>query len=359
MMYFLITLALLSLLFIRPMALGNGYSIYGIVAFFLISTILYVGSRNKENAQNLINIQVLLNILYFVIPLELFFLFLGGDPRGTFTCFCTLLSCALLFNSKEKMRFFFNCYCWLIFVLCVSSIITSILLFIVDNVRLWHTMKWGEISFPENRFGYEFYFPFTVTQMRYIINSTVVMRCNHFFGEPGIAPCFITAAILHTINDKTLHFRLTKIIVYILGIFVTYSTTGAAVLFAGLGTYYLFSGTITLRKLICFIIIGMIGLFLFLYLPGFGLMEKSQSAIYAGNVSSRYRMLQNPFKIMATLMSLIIYSKVIRYKENRAVFSGIFFSILLGSLANIIFFSSLYNVFLFYDSEISNRNEYR
>lgn len=345
-MYILIILALLSLLFQRPMALGNEFTFYGLIVLFFISLIVYSNSRRKDVF--LVNSIIFKRFAWVMFPVLLFRVLNGGDLRECLNIFLSLFSLILLLNSKKKIDFFFSAYCWLVFILCCSSIITSIA-FLQIPMEQWNQWFLGEMSIERNNFHYNFFFPFTMSQMAYNIPPLVVLRCNHFFGEPGIAPCFITAAIILTLHKKKSKWRYLKFIVYILGIITTYSTTGAAVLFAGLSVYYLSKGKLSFYKMFIFCLMALIGILIFLYMPGFGLIDKAESEVYGGNVEARYNNLQNFDFMIYAIATGILYVRLLPLKENKRMFTSMLTGIFLGSLANIIFFTTLFNAFLLYD----------
>ena len=279
-MRFFLILALLSFLFQRPMALGNAFTLYGFIFLFFVSFIVYGFSIKKDLSA--VNTTIFISFLVIILPLFLFRILNGGSVGES--------------------------------ILCLSSIVTTFFSFFIpiDN---WFI---GDMSIERNDFHYNFYYPYTISQMKYYILPTMsVLRCNHFFGEPGIAPCFISAALIMTIDNKYARFRNLKIVVYVLGILITFSTTGPAVLFAGLSVYYLFNGKFSVSKIIVFFLISIGGFLLFLYMPGFGLIDKSESTAYGSSVDARYGNFQNWDFIIYIIATVILYFLILPLKKNK------------------------------------------
>lgn len=98
-----------------------------------------------------------------------------------------------------------------------------------------------------NNYEYSLYFPLTSSNNLWFFPDDIPLiggvhlRQYFFFVEPGMVPPFFISLIFIIFTSNTITYKFLKIVLIIVGVFLTMSTGGPLLLFFSLSVYYLFS----------------------------------------------------------------------------------------------------------------------
>lgn len=327
-----------------PMALSHGILAIGVFLNISSSALLYVCAKcNGYRADNM-------NPVYYfmaVVALGIGFVCGGADFKSMGISVCVFTSMFLVFQFEVIKRLFFQWFFRTILVLSICAIVGELLSHIFPKESLLITT----LDYSRNRYIYDVYFPLDITTRYWINSSSWLSRHYLFFGEPGIAPAFMFPVLCYFYYNSY-KLRITKCCIVLAAMFLTLSTTLSVALFGGMYLCYFFSHRITIKSIIFTLVLGAIGVFAFLYMPYFGYYDKLDSA-YGASVTARYDMVDQHMKQIQFVESIIFIAYIYRFKINQPLYLAVNLVIAICSLANIMFMSNLYFIFLFFYDEFN------
>jgi hypothetical protein len=344
------------------MAFGNELSLYGIVAFSFFSIISYLFSGEKRIDEKNFKIFKIILVSNIILAVVYFFQDSFIEEKGVLLSIISSFMAMLIFNDEERKKVFFNLYINFILLLCLSSIITYIISYPNDYYRYILRV----FNFKRNQYSFVIFFPFSVIYRLFQTNIISLPRFTHFFVEPGIAPCFITSVIVLVLKTKKSFFKYFKIFILSIGLLITFSTSIFPVLGLGIFFYYISNNFIfNVKTFILIILIITVAFQLFLKIPYFGFLDKSLTHGSSFNDRIIYwnKGLENFSFIVTSFINVFIVFKILYLKNNKIFFLAVFLPIFFTGFINVVWLTTSYIVFLYYDSynitEIKNNADYK
>lgn len=178
-------------------------------------------------------------------------------------------------KSNIEAKRFFDTFCITMSVLGISSGISYAigLFYDVNSIAIAHvSVKGYEDLVSHNDASGLVVFPFTLIYGVYTLGDEVTLRSSLFFREAGIGQAFSVFSLLYALQNKM---KLWILIGCIVGLICAFSTAGYIVLMLCSMLYWLNRRAITISRVLIFIISAIVGVLIVLYLPDYGLFDKS------------------------------------------------------------------------------------
>lgn len=264
----------------------------------------------------------------------------------------------MLLSNEDVRYYLFKYYRTIIQIFIILAIINFCMgsLYGVDSQLI------AKDFIKTNNYEYSLYFPLTSSNNLWFFPDDIPLiggvhlRQYFFFVEPGMVPPFFISLIFIIFTSNTITYKFLKIVLIIVGVFLTMSTGGPLLLFFSLSVYYLFSrkrklSLTTLALVISFVFVSY---YSYNYMPFFGKQAKMEmSASQAESIETHENILS--FVLYQTIVIAIMSLIIMRYKCSKNVFITIGSLLCLGNLSNYILFTPLSTIFLFWD-DTNSRN---
>lgn len=345
----LVFLAVILTFFVRPFALGLDNSLLtNALLLFVASLVALNTPATLYNRKKVLAVILLLYLVYAIYE------GLRGSFEKSFFPVLQVITVFLLFRNYAVMKLYFKYLKNFFLVLIILAIINAVLVIIYGDKEILALIK--DIQYLKGTYEFTLYFPLTWSRMGWTVEgnlfSTIQARQYFFFVEPGMAPPFFTGLIYILWNDKDEKYKWLQTIIFIIGIFLSFSTGGPLILLLSLSVWYYFSKKGKMSPLT----IGLFALGIYLawyaynYMPYFGRQVKmelsagTQTSIETHETFGEYILFGVSLIVIMGIISLKIkYNKVLPI-----VMAAI---IALGYMSNYIGFTTLATIFLFWDSQ--------
>lgn len=331
-------LYLIGCFFLPPMAMSHGYLLHACMAVLAISVITYACASEHNNYR------YIKKYGYPLFAISLILTVITSPPNAIIVGLIECISITLFFSSTYSTQKFFKYYTNIILVLSLCAIVAELLYkyYPMESLHLMH------LDFSVNRYEYDIYLPFDLTSPYWIDHFSALNRHYLFFGEPGIAPAFMVAALyfIYTEEKKTIVVKMIQIGILVVAMCLTLSTTFPVALFGFVFLYYYFSHKQSFKSTILYTILGGVAIYAFLYMPYFGYYAKSNSDIYGVNVEARGEMAKYWVKQVQLVITVLATFYISKSKNNQPAYKGVNLVIAICAMANIMFFSNLHLIFL-------------
>lgn len=357
MIYFI---ELIGILFQRPMIFGYYNASLGLL--LLVFCIFFSILLRKKYDVKFEELKIYIICLVFVFFNCINNLFLGGGDgaiKEFFIGFVVLTSLFFVFlGFKRSHNILFSNFFALIII---STFITVILSgFNVENYK-----KLEILSFSvKDRSDIDEFFvliPFSTIPWRMTVGDIILPRATYFSIEPGVGVFIVMLWRYLCRNADGLKSKIFDII-FIIGLFLTASTTMPALIACWFAGRYLFTNKIIYYssergfyfdlKKICYITIFIvIAIYLFLYMPYFGYFDKINTHGESFDVrQDLYTSETSIFRYLRILLLLGFYMSIRKYmcKEFPIIYSAMFFV----SILNVFAFTPIFFLAVF----LSKRN---
>jgi len=285
----------------------------------------------------------------------------GGDGMAIMNV-VQLISVYLMFKNYSVMHLYFKYLKNIFLVLIVLAIINFILECNVPDRSNLAILK--DITYQNKSYEFSLYFPLSWSKMGWIIGgnlpiSGVHNRQYYFFVEPGMAPPFFTAFIFMIWNNDREKRKWIKIIIFLIGILLTFSTGGPLILFLSLAVWYASKhrNKFSITSIVLFALGISFAWYAYNYMPVFGRMAKIE---YTAGTAESIETHENVTTAVAYgVVLLVIYGLMALKLKKDKVMSVVFTAIVaLGYMSNYVGYTTLATMILFWDKYpqiISNR----
>lgn len=340
---------LVACFFLPPMAMSHGYLMLGSIAILIVSMLSYFLAYEHNN------FSYIKKYGFLIFAVSLILTIITSPTNAIFASLIVYISITLFFSSSYYTQKFFKYYTNIIIVLSISAITAEVLYQYYPMERL-HLLY---LDFSVNKYEYDVYFPLDLTSPFWIDHFSSLNRHYMFFGEPGIAPAFMVAALYLVYADEniTLLSKSMKMGIVIVAMYLTLSTTFPVALFGFIFLYYYFSHKQSFKSTFLYVILAGVALYAFLYMPYFGYYAKANSDIYGVNVESREGMAQYWVKQVQFIITVIATFYISKSKNNHPAYKALNIVIAICAMANIMFFSNLHLIFLLMFDSIKKNYE--
>lgn len=345
----LVLISVLLTFFVRPFALGLDSSLLSNILLLVVSVI--VASQVQATMPNRNKIFYMLFSIYILYSII-------NVVTGTFSItnlypLLQVISVYLLFKNYEVMCLYFKCLKNTFLTLIVLAVIGFLLECYYGNTNNLLLIK--DITYVNRTYEFSLYFPFSWSRMSWYIDGDSFFAGEHmrqyfFFVEPGMAPPFFISCIFILWSDEKEKFKWIQTIVFLLGLFLTFSTGGPLILLVSISVWY-FSKNY--RKMpvwsIALFVIGLyIAWYAFNYMPIFGRQAKIDlGSSTAGSIEEHENVSSSVF---AASILMVLYGILsLKYKFNKSVTMVISAVMALGYMSNYIGYTTLATMFLFWD----------
>jgi len=346
----LVFAAVILTFFVRPFALGLDNSLYTNMLLLLVG--LIVALSTPGTLYNGKKIFILIFSIYLSYSLYKFI------TSGNVVSFLTLLqviSVYILFRNYQVMQLFFKYLKNVFLLLIVLGIINFGLECLKNGPDSLLMIR--DIPYGKGVYEFSLFFPLTWSKaLWYIPGSSIIsgvhQRQYFFFIEPGMAPTFFIASLYLLWNDEKEKYKILQTIIFIIGILITFSTSGPLILIFSLSIWYFFKRNE--KKFspvsLAFFVVGIyFSWYAFNYMPVFGRQAKVElSASMAASVETHEAILHSAIMVGVALLGLYGYFAM-KYKQNKVLTIVITSIIALGYISNYVGYTTLATMFLFWD----------
>ncbi len=349
----LVFFSVLLTFFVRPLSLGLDFSLLsnGILLVFSIIISSSVQSNLYNKDKNFV----------VVISLYLIFAIYNSIFRHTInTSFIPVLQVFIvyiLFSNYEIMQLFFKYLKSVFLILIILAIFNFALESIFGGRDSLVLIK--DIQYCGGTYEFSLFFPLTWSRMGWDLGGSSLLSGVHsrqyfFFLEPGMAPPFFTSFIYLIWNDHSERYKLLQTILFIIGIFLTFSTGGPLILLASVGVWFFSTHRhkLSVFSIVLVLLCVFMAWYVYNYMPFFGRMAKMElSTGTAESIETHENVGGN---VIVGVILIIIYGILsFRLKHNKVLPIVIAFNMALGYMSNYVGFTTLSTMFLFWDDSPS------
>lgn len=224
-----VLLLIIAAFLIRPTALGQQYTTLGLLleclALLLYLFEFLLGKRISISKNSLILIACG-TVLWLYLLIEAIIVESGGLDfvvKASVANLASILIYGLILGDIPTNKAFFRAFTVVLALLGASTIITTILSFFVSLNSLYI----GHLPFKGYDNAGDIYFPFSVRYGFYPVGYTEVPRFTGLFREAGILQAFLLWGAVYSLNER---FPKWFLVLILLGVVLTLSTTGLALL---------------------------------------------------------------------------------------------------------------------------------
>lgn len=349
-----VIIALISLLFLRPYAFGLVYSIVGYILLLFSSIYLYI--TKPQTSYNHRKIGKIILVFYLINSAIDFYMFL--DLYHAFISLFVFFVIYMLLSNEDVRYYLFKYYRTIVQIFIILAIINFYMVSIygIDSQLI------AKDFIKTDNYEYSLYFPFASSNNLWFFPDDIPLiggvhlRQYFFFVEPGMVPPFFISLIFIIFASNTIIHKALKIVLIIVGVFLTMSTGGPLLLFFSLAVYYFFSRKrkLSLTTLVFVMSFVFVSYYSYNYMPFFGRQAKMEMSVsQAESIETHENILS--FVIYQTIVIAIMSLILMRYKCSKNVFITIGSLLCLGNLSNYILFTPLATIFLFWD-DMNSRN---
>jgi hypothetical protein len=274
---YLLTLSMVGL---RPMAIGYVYTLWVAPVFVGLAVLIVVLDKGSaDNPQTSSQMLALVTTAVAMNGTSLLLAYSLAVQNSTIELCVALVLFARIFRCSRHRDLFFRCYFEVLALLCASSLVTSL----VEQFAPGVDLEIGRIQSGRNDLEYvrTVLFPCSLRWDFAGIRSETA-RYSHMFNEPGMAPGFLWAGIVWAWRRR----RVVVMALFVAGLILTRSTGVALVGGVVLVTAVLFERRFSLlARIPIVVVIGVISFVLFQFTPNYGYLDKEQT--HGGSFSDR------------------------------------------------------------------------
>lgn len=283
--FYLKIICLLTTAFlVRPSAFGNEYTNYGLAMIFVaiafhIMDCIYRGIKLTISKNNFAVVSMVLVFFSYIAIQSMLIpnhMNLGSIYKTYIANVLIILVSAMILTDDFAKKKFFKWFTWVILITTISSIITLVLTLFIPMEKLYLF----KLQFGGNEaMAGSTYFPFTIIYGVLHYDHIELPRLLGLFRESGIAQMFMLWALF---NLKSIDMNKVWVkIVLIIGVILTFSTAGIAVLCVNIVVQQLIN-----LKLLRSIMLLIISYCIIMYVPFIGLHDKVDTG-HGKSVSDR------------------------------------------------------------------------
>ena len=342
----LIFQAVVATFFLRPFAFGAEYPMVGLWLLILSSILLSITLPRDNN-----NITKETTLIFFFYLLDTIIIFVTGAGGETaFTKFGYVILGALLFSNKKVMSTYFKYLKFIFLILIIFALIN----FVLGSIYTEKQLLIKDITL--GTYDFSIYKPLAITSGNWSIESAALsmfagihIRNNFFLIEPGMVPPFFTALIFLIYDSPYEKHKIAQITTLILGILLSFSTSGPLILLASGAAYYFFKSyqnkKLSIKKVVVVLLLLILAFVAFEYMPSFGRQAKSELSNAQAASMEAHQNVALYVQIGFIINALCVYVCT-RKKVNYALYITIGIALCIGYLSNYIGFTFIFTAFL-------------
>ncbi|MBT2661599.1 hypothetical protein [Bacillus sp. ISL-45] len=259
-------------LFISPSLLSLSYSFVGIILALLSLFTFIVLFKKHTNIFPIALSIIVFNCLYwFFILMQTLII---SDTESEYLLQTSIINLTLLMvysillSDKDLNYSYFRNFIKLIYLLCLSFAITSLL----SQVMNFEKLNFMQVNIGSYHTGGTIYFPVTAIYGIMHTGDLALPKFQLFFRESGIAQAFIIWSIFNlkkfNLNKKRIYFILH------FGLIGTFSTTAIAIYFVTLAYFLILRGKMKFKQAFLSLVILFGAYFGVMNLPYVGIQDK-------------------------------------------------------------------------------------
>lgn len=354
---FLVFIAVILTFFVRPFALGLDHSLLTNALLLIVSGIVSMTMHPTLYNRKI----VLFSILSIYIVFGVYSSIQHNSISSSFLPVLQVVSVYLLFRNYDVMRLFFkylkNAFLFLIILAIINFTLEN---FYGDRDTL---LLISNIKYVKDTYEFSLYFPLTWSTMGWSLDGSsffagIHSRQYYFFIEPGMAPTFFTACIYILWSDEKEKYKVLQTIIFLIGIFLTFSTGGPLILLLSLSAWFLAKRKKKFSILTIILVVAgvYVAWYAYNYMPFFGRQAKLE--LSAGTQTS----IETHETIMGNVLvgvSMLVFWGLLTFKikKNKVYPAVIAIILALGYMSNYVGFTTLATMFLFWDHYMFNKPE--
>lgn len=345
---FLVFLAVILTFFVRPFALGLDNSLLTNLLLLIVSGLIAASTKlSLYNNGRIFFVVFSLYVIYAFYNI----IYQGFSITNIFPIL-QVVTVYLLFRNYAVLRLYFKYLKNIFLILIILAIVNFVLEFTLDRDSL---LLIKDISYQNGVYEFSLFFPLTWTQMGWNLIGDSFFSGFHsrqyfFFIEPGMAPPFFTALIFILWSDEKEKHKWLQTVLFIIGIFLTFSTGGPLIFVLAISIWYLMKK----RQRMSIITLALVGIGIFAawyaynYMPFFGKLAKMEAS--AGAELSIETHETFGIKIIVGVGLLVVHALAsLKLKYDKVTPIVIAACIALGFMSNYIGYTTLATIFLFWD----------
>lgn len=341
----------IALLFYRPMLLGYSSAITGLAINIVVFYIYMAFKKDLSFDRNLFRIYVI-SMLFSLLSVILNLAFSTSASAINNLLILSLFNatCLLAFDRK-KARYILRSIKYCLRIIVFSGLITSLIV----GLDYYSSDNWSLFEVPiKDRgdfLGASILFPFSTLPYPFTTFEYVFSRNTFLSIEPGVAPVIIFLWRYLEGNSSSNAINRINNFIFIFALIATISTTAPLFIFL----HFAFLNTslakplqnFSIKKLFFITVIGLIAVYIFLYFPYFGYLNKIEThgtsfddriEWYSGEDS-------NIFRISIMPLLILYYILIKKYVENN--FLVLYLGVLIVSALNVLAFTPLFFLFAY------------
>lgn len=354
-------IAVVGLFFLRPMFLGYVYTPVGLIIllFGALNTYLF---RNKLSCNYEYANEVSSIILKAYIPVQIvaFFMQKIEYALGDFVILVvTVLFLRFFFGFKGISNHFFYVLKFFFIIIIISTTITAYYYytseyFTIDNLEIFEVKLRSRVEVGDK---IKIFFPFTPLY-GYMTTSIIrLAKFNLYFMESGMVPGFFSAIGFIILQKKS---TLSYLLYLIFFIGATLSISTALIpcfILPFLANYFIGSKETSSVKWFKFVLLLIIGAYLFYKIPYFGYEAKNEThkESFDDRMSWFSVSIDNLLRYVRLFSALYTIYRIGKLQMNKTLFYSYMSPLIFTGVVNVIFFSPLFLLFCFFN--FSNKRQ--
>lgn len=345
---FLVFLSVILTFFVRPFALGLDNSLLTNILLLMVSGLIAVSTKpTLYNRGKIFYVILSLYVIYALYSM----IYQGFSITSVFPIL-QVITVYLLFRNYAVLRLYFKYLKNIFLILIILAIVNFVLEFTMDRDSL---LLIKDIRFQNGTYEFSLFFPLTWTQMGWDLIGNSLFSGFHsrqyfFFIEPGMAPPFFTALIFILWSDEKEKRKWFQTILFVIGIFLTFSTGGPLIFVLAISVWYLMKK----KEKMSFFTLALVSIgiyaawYAYNYMPFFGRMAKME--VSAGTELSIETHETFGIKVFVGVGLIVAHALAsLKLKYNKVTPIVIAACIALGYMSNYVGFTTLATIFLFWD----------